>query len=118
MLMFLASGCTAALIVAGGAGAVGGYSLSRDTVEGVVGKGSDELWDAAHTVVSIMGSSNEERRKTGDIDATIAGAHVTVNVLAVNLTTSKLRVKARKYFLPRVGLAQEIFNKIMHQLEE
>lgn len=110
------SGCTA--LVAVGAGAVGGYAISRDTFEGITGKGQEEIWDAAHTVLSIMGIINEDNRKQGELHATVYGASVTVAVMAVNLTTTKLRVKARKNLFPRSGLAQEIYTKIINQLEQ
>ena len=115
LLAAFASGCT--VLVAGGVGAVGGYALTRDTFEGVTGKGQEEIWDSAHKVASIMGTINEERRRDGQIDATIYGAHVVISIIQVNLTTSKLRVKARKDLFPRLGLAQEVYTKIINQLE-
>ena len=48
------SGCI--FLMVGGAGAVGGYALTRDTFEGVSSKGQEELMDAAHKVLSIMGT--------------------------------------------------------------
>ncbi len=109
------SGCIAIGAVA--VGAVGGYAVSRDTFEGVQNKGQEEIWDAAHTVLSIMGTINQDSRKQGEINATVYGASVTVTVMAVNLTTTKLRVKARKALLPRIGLAQDVYTKIINQLE-
>ena len=55
--------------------------------------------------------------KDGEIVAMIYGNHVTVDVIQINLTTSTLRVKARKAIFPRVGIAQEVYTKIMNQLE-
>jgi len=110
------SGC--ALLVIGGAGAVGGYALSRDTFEGVSSKGQEELMAAAHKVMSIMGTISDERPKDGEIVGTVYGNHVTVDVIQINLTTSKLRVKARNGIFPRIGVAQEVYTKIMNQLED
>ena len=116
MLTAFSSGCIA--VVAGGVGAVGGYALSRDTFEGVTGKGQEEIWEAARKVLSIMGTISEDRSsKQGQMDAIIYGAKVTVTVVQVNLTTSKLRVKARRNIFPRIGLAQEVYTKIINQLE-
>ena len=109
------SGCV--FLVVGGAGAVGGYAVSRDTFEGVSSKGQEELLAAAHKVLSIMGTITDERPKDGEIVGTVYGDHVTVDVIQINLTTSKLRVKARKAIFPRVGIAQEVYTKIMNQLE-
>ena len=110
------SGCW--FLIVGGAGAVGGYAVSRDTFEGISSKSQEELLASAHKVLSIMGTISDERPKDGEIVGTVYGAHVTVDVIQINLTTSKLRVKARKLIFPRVGIAQEIYTKIMNQLEQ
>jgi hypothetical protein len=109
------SGCVFLLI--GGAGAVGGYAISRDTFEGVSSKSQEELMSSAHKVLSIMGIITEERPKDGVIFATVNGTHVTVEVIQINMNTSKLRVKSRQMIFPRVGVAQEIYTKIMNQLD-
>ena len=109
------SGCW--FLVIGGAGAVGGYAISQDTFEGVSGKGQEELLASAHKVLSIMGTITDERPKEGEIVATVNGAHVTMDIIQINLTSSKLRVKARKDMLPCLSIAQEVYTKIMNQLE-
>jgi hypothetical protein len=115
-LCVFSSGCI--FLVIGGVGAVGGYAISRDTFEGVSSKGQEELLTAAHKVLSIMGTITDERPRDGEIVATVYGNHVTVDVIQINLTTSKLRVKARRDFLPSIGVAQEVYTKIMHLLEQ
>jgi hypothetical protein len=110
------SGCVFLLI--GGAGAVGGYALTRDTFEGVSSKSQEELMASAHKVLSIMGMITDERTKEGIIFGTVNGTHVTVEVIQINLTTSKLRVKSRQMIFPRIGVAQEVYTKIMNQLEQ
>ncbi len=72
------SGCW--FLVIGGAGAVGGYAVSRDTFEGVSSKGQEELMAAAHKVLSIMGTITEEHPKDGEIVATVYGNHVTLRL--------------------------------------
>ena len=114
MCVFL-SGCW--FLVVGGAGAVGGYAATQDTFQGISAKGQQELLTAAHKVLSIMGTITEERPKDGEIGAEVYGNHVVVNVIQINLTTSKLRVKARKDLLPSREVAQEIYTKIMNLLE-
>ena len=115
-LCVFSSGCV--FIIVGAAGAVGGYAVTRDTFEGVSSKSQEELLASAHKVMSIMGTILNERPKDGEIVGTVYGAHVTVDVIQINLTTSKLRVKARKLIFPRVGIAQEVYTKIMNQLEQ
>ena len=115
-LCVFSSGCW--FLVIGGAGAVGGYAVTRDTFEGVSSKGQEELLASSRKVLSIMGTITEDHAKDGQIEGTVYGAHVTVQVIQINLTTSKLRVKARKAIFPRVGIAQEVYTKIMNQLEQ
>jgi hypothetical protein len=114
-LCMFSSGCV--FLVVGAAGAVGGYAVTRDTFEGMSSKGQEEIMTAAHKVLSIMGTISDERPKDGEIVATVYGDHVTVDVIQINLTTSKLRVKARKAIFPRLAIAQEVYTKIMNQLE-
>jgi hypothetical protein len=65
-----------------------------------------------------MGNITDERPKDGEIRGIVYGCRVTVDVIQINLTTSKLRVKARSMIFPRVGIAQEVYTKIMNQLEQ
>ncbi|MDE1921114.1 MAG: hypothetical protein KGI24_06660 [Candidatus Omnitrophica bacterium] len=108
------SGCW--FLVVGGAGAIGGYAISRDTFEGVSDKGQDEILSAAHKVLAIMGTITNEQPKEGKIEARVYGAHVIVTAIQINLTTTKLRVKARAGLFPRIAIAQEVYTKIMNQL--
>src|SRR5262249_23581469 len=101
-----------------GVGAVGGYAISRDTFEGTSSKGQDEIWDAANHVLSIMGDIKDSDRKGGTVSALVSGARVSVTIIPLNLTTTKVRVKARKAMFPRIGTAQDVYTKIMHQLEQ
>jgi hypothetical protein len=114
-LCVFSSGCV--FIVVGAAGAVGGYAVTRDTFEGISSKSQEELLASAHKVLSIMGTISDERPKDGEIVATVYGNHVVVDVIQINLTTSKLRVKARKDLLPSRAVAQEVYTKIINQLE-
>ncbi len=112
------TGCVPLILVAVGAGAVGGYSVSRDTFEGISAKGQDEIWDAANQVISIMGETKDIDRKAGSITAMITGAKVTITVVPLSLTATKLRVKARKGIFPRIAIAQDVYSKVMRQLEQ
>ena len=112
------AGCVPMVLVAVGAGALGGYSVSRDTFEGVSSKGQDEIWDAAGRILAIMGEVKNSDRKNAFIEATVSGVKVTVTVIPVSLTATKLRVKARKSIFPRIAVAQDVYSKIMHQLEQ
>ncbi len=115
LICLSASGCVPLILATG---AVGGYAVSRDTFEGTTSKGQDEIWDASMKVASIMGTVEENDRKQGEITARIYGTTVHITIIPVNLTTSKLRIKARKGIFPRIGVASEVYTKVMNQLEQ
>ena len=112
------AGCVPMVLVAVGAGAVGGYAVSRDTFEGISAKGQDEIWDAANHILAIMGEVRNTERKSGSIEAVVSGVKVSVSVIPVSLTATKIRVKARKSIFPRIAVAQDVYTKIIQQLEQ
>lgn len=103
-------------LVVGSLGALGGYVVSPDTVEGITSREEGEVWDTALQVVSIMGNVLEKNQSDGIILAKIIGAKVTVNIIPVHQSSIKLRVKARKSFLPKISVAQDVYVKIMNEL--
>lgn len=108
------SGCI--YLVAGGIGALGGYVISPDTVEGYVGKDAVDVWRAAVEIVSIMGTIQEENQDSGLLRARIVNTEVTVLVYEMSPTTTRMMVKARKYHLPRIKTAQDVYTKIITYL--
>lgn len=115
-LLFCVSGCI--YLVVGGIGAVGGYIVSPDTVEGLTENDAAVVWDTAIETLSIMGLIDEKNEPGGMILAKVHGAKITVTIVSINQTTTKLTVKARKAYLPKISLAQDIFVKIMSRLNE
>jgi len=110
------SSCT--YLIIGGIGAVGGYIVSPDTVEGLADYDDVSVWDASVDIVSIMGIIEEKSESGGVILAKIGNAKITVTIVSLNETTSKLTVKARKNYIPKMALAQDVFVKIMNRLGE
>ena len=116
-LMTFSVGC--AYVIVGGLGAVGGYVASPDTVEGIISiKQYEEVWNATVEMVSVMGIINERSDAGGVIDAKINGARVKIKVMRITSTSTKISVKARKTFLPRIKLAQNIYIKIVNYLDD
>ena len=115
-ILFNLSGCV--YLVVGGIGALGGYIVSPDTVEGVTETGSLEVWDAAVDVISIVGVITDKEKESGIIKAKVGRTNVTVNIMPITSSASKVSVKARKTFLPKISLAQEIYVKIMSKVAE
>ncbi|MDD4894177.1 MAG: DUF3568 family protein [Candidatus Omnitrophica bacterium] len=108
------SGC-APLIIGGAVGAVGGYAISKDTVQGETDRSYDSLWNAALTVSRIRGQIKFEDRTKGYIELTAESSKVYIRLIRVTEATTRLRVQARKYHFPNMNLAQDIFVKIMEQ---
>jgi len=110
------SGCI--YLVVGGIGAVGGYIVSPDTVEGITENDVVIVWDTAVETMSIMGLIREESEEGGMILATVSGAKITITVISLSPSMTKVTVKARKAYLPRISLAQDVFVKIMNRVED
>jgi hypothetical protein len=115
-LILTLNGCV--YMVVGGLGAVGGYVVSPDTVEGLItGHDSEEVWEAVVEVVSILGVIQERDDKGGVMIAKISGATVTVTVLRMSSSAVKLSVKSRKLWMPRIKTSQETYIKIVNYLK-
>ena len=108
------NGCVYLLV--GGVGALGGYAISSDTVQGTIERDNKEVWEAASTVVNIMGKLNKETEETGRLEAIVDGARVTVGVAQFTPKLVKLTVKARKSFFPNIATAQSVYMKIISYL--
>ena len=111
------SGCV--YLIIGGVGAVGGYVASPDTFEGLLmDKEQGDVWEAASDVISIMGIITERSEPGGIIVAKVQNAKVTVTIFQMSKSTVRLTVKARKTFLPKIKLAQEVYVKVVNELNE
>ena len=116
-LVLSASGCVYMII--GGVGALGGYVVSPDTVEGIMtDKDQGDVWAAAVDVISVMGIIQERSEPGGVIVAKIQNAKVTVTIFQMSQSTVRLTVKARKTFFPKIRVAQEVYVKIVNDLTQ
>ncbi len=110
------SGCI--YVLAGGLGAVGGYAISPDTVEGESESSYDAAWDSAVDILGIMGTVNAKDYKAGTIDATVDGSKVNMDISQISSSDVRLRVKARKNMLPNIKVAQDVFVKVKKKIKE
>ena len=109
------SGCALLLV---GAGAAGGYAISRDSVRNLFDLPAETVFRVSRDVVAEEGVITVEDSRNGLIKATMAGANVTVTVKPMTKRTVELKVKARDSLLfPKVDIAQEIYTKILGRLE-
>ena len=116
-LLVSAAGCVPLWVGAGVAGIVGGYAVSPDTVQGTLNKSVQEVWDAAYEITGIMGQISQENANASEIIATISGTRVTVTIAAVSASTTRLSVKARKAFMPKIDVAQDVYAKIVNNMD-
>ena len=108
------SGC-APLIIGSAVGALGGYAVSKDTIQGETDKSYDSLWEAALTVSKIRGQIKYENKTKGYIESEAESSKVYIRFIRLTVSTTRLRVSARKYHFPNMSLAQDIFVKITEQ---
>ena len=114
VLLLTQGGCW--YLVIGSVGALGGYAISPDTVEGTLtGREVQDFWGPAVDVISIMGIIEEQDQAAGVLIAKIQGTRVTITLTSPVGDTVKLRVKARKGMVPRIKLAQDIYAKIVQK---
>ena len=116
VFLMVSGGCV--YLIVGGIGAVGGYIVSPDTVEGLTEADEITVWDTAIEIVGIMGLVIEQNEDVGVIQAKISGAKVDITIISMNNSTVKVTVKARKMHMPRISTAQDVFTKIMTSLDE
>ncbi|OGX07952.1 MAG: hypothetical protein A2Z88_04745 [Omnitrophica WOR_2 bacterium GWA2_47_8] len=109
------SGCV--YMVIGGLGVLGGYVVSPDTVEGITDKDADEVWDASIEITSTMGVIEDKQESAGTMATKIQGARVYITIQSIGSSSVKLRVKARKFFFPKISVAQDVYIKIMTELQ-
>jgi hypothetical protein len=95
-----------------------GYSLSNDAASGNVKEEYRILWDLCVDQLESMDaeitSLNESK---GFIKAKVADTSITLRIDTLNPQMQRLKISARKYFLPKPQFAQKIFFKIAENFE-
>jgi len=114
LLLLNILGC-APLIVGAAVGAVGGYAISKDTIQGETDKPYDALWNSSLMVSRIRGVVKLEDYTKGYIDLDASNSKVWIRLIRLTEATTRIRVSARKFHMPDLGLAQDIYVKIMEQ---
>ena len=109
-------GC-APLVVGAAVGALGGYVVSKDTIQGETDRPYDSLWNAVLTVVKIRGNLQQEDYVKGYVEAGIESSLVWIKLVRLTRATTRLKISSRKYHMPNLNLAQDIFAKVMEQAQ-
>lgn len=111
-LLISICGC-APLIIGAAAGGLGAYAVSRDTVQGDTDKCYEALWDSALNVAKSRGLIQQENAASGYIELGLESSKVWIKLIRMTQATTRLKVSARKYHLPNMKLAEDIFVKII-----
>ncbi len=110
------SGCAVFLL---GAGAAGGYAISKDSITNHYDLSSTVVYQAAREVIGDEGLVTLEDEHRGLIKAEVLDANVTIQVRKVSDRTTQLQVKARNdLLLPKIAIAQNVYNKIDRRLAD
>jgi len=118
LILFLClniSGCV--LLAVGGAGALGGYAVSRDTIQGNSDRPYRIIWRSALRVAKIKGKVTLENKQDGEIEFEVKPSRVWVKLSKLSESATEIKVKARKYSFPNLKLAEEVFIKIMEDVK-
>lgn len=114
LLLVSLSGC--AFLVIGGVGAVGGYAVTRDTIQGEYDAKFSAAWSAALSTCGMLGTVSSRDQSKGTIEALVDRAKVKIEVTQLTPEAIRIKVKARKGIFPRLGTAEKVFVKIVQQL--
>jgi len=102
------------LIVGGAVGALGGYAISKDTVQGETDKPYESLWDSALMVSRGRGTIKQEDSLKGYLELEVNQGRVLIRLIRLTQATTRIRISARnKYRFPDRDLAEELFVKII-----
>ena len=115
VLIFNLAGC-APLIVGAAVGAVGGYAVSRDTIQGDSDKPYEALWNAALKVAEIRGKIRQEDVNAGMIRLDAESSIIEIRLIRLTRAATKIRISARRYHFPNLALAQDLYVKIIDQV--
>ena len=107
-------GC-APLLVGAAVGGLGGYAISRDTIQGETDKSYDSLWRAAVTVGGIRGEIVQKDVLRGYLEVREGASRVKISLVRLTRATTRVKISARKYHFPDLNRAQDVFVKIMEQ---
>ena len=116
LLVVLLSISSCVFIVAGTIGAVGGYAITRDTIQGEYDAKFDDAWKSTLETCNTLGYITTKDKARGTIQATVELARVRVDVTQLTQEAIRVKVKARKGIFPRMGTAEKVFVRIAQKL--
>ena len=115
MVSVLCSGC---VVLALGAGAAGGYAISKDEVEGFSERSLEQTWRAAYGLFNREGAVEAADKERAIIEAIIQDSKVKFTAEQVSPRSVRFVIQARKNMnlFPDIKLAQSLHQKMMKDL--
>jgi hypothetical protein len=121
LFALLAAGCAPVLL---GLGAIGGYMISEDTLEGIYTFNKDEAFRISKNILLDWSTDVMEDEAQTELIATSDSRRVWVFVEQITPDSTRVRVKARKYgvkdletvntyAVPDIRTAHYIFERIV-----
>ncbi|MBI4550268.1 MAG: hypothetical protein HY714_05025 [Candidatus Omnitrophica bacterium] len=118
-LVWLALGAGGCALFLVGAGAAGGYAISKDEIEGYTDQDYDRAWESARRVIANDGAILSENKTLGEIEATVRDSDVKAKIEKISSVSVRMRIQARKGYnlLPDLETAQDLYTKIIKDLK-
>lgn len=108
------AGC--AFLVIASVGAVGGYAVTSDSIQGEYDVTSADAFRASVETCGALGYVTVKDTANGTLEAMVDRAKVNIWVTRLTPEAIRLKVKARKGIFPRRAVAEKVFVKIVQQL--
>ena len=109
------NGCVPLFLM--GAGAAGGYAISKDSVEGTVNKQFHRVFNASLDVVKSKGVVQSQDEEHGKIEGVVGNqVNATIELSQTTERSVKIKVTARKNHLPNIDVAQEVYTDILKKI--
>lgn len=115
-VLLLLCGCVPVIVA--GAGVVAGYALSNDSAAGNIKEEYRVLWDLCVDKLESMDAEiHMSDESKGIIKALVSENSVAIKIAALNPKMQRLKVSARRCFLPKAQFAQKVFFKIIEDFQ-
>lgn len=112
---FFMSGCGPEILVGAAVGGAGVFAASKDTIQGETDLSYEDVWDAAQMVAKYRGNINTRNFESGILQYSEGKSKVWVKLERVTDSTTRLKISSRKYKMPNLDLAQQVYTKILEE---
>ena len=113
----LASGLSGCAVLLLGAGAAGGYAISKDSVKNTFQLPQETVFRQSLAVAKELGTVKKQDPEYGVIEMEYGPANITITVKRLTRRLVELKVRSRnQVLLPEMDRGQEVYTKILERL--